>query len=72
MERFQWPLLVTTVIRGGRLWLDYMALSLRLGQTHLLMAGAVITIIPILIVYFPHTETIHSGVLTTGLNNDWL
>jgi ABC-type glycerol-3-phosphate transport system permease component len=36
-------------------------------NTHLLMAGAVITIIPILIVYFLTQKQFTQGIATTGL-----
>ena len=36
-------------------------------ETHLLMAGAVITVIPILILYFMTQRQFTEGIATTGL-----
>jgi ABC-type glycerol-3-phosphate transport system permease component len=36
-------------------------------QTHLLMAGAVITLIPIIILYFLTQKQFTEGIATTGL-----
>jgi ABC-type glycerol-3-phosphate transport system permease component len=36
-------------------------------QTHLLMAGAVISLIPILIIYFLTQKQFTQGIATTGL-----
>ena len=65
---FQWPLLVTTRDTWRPLMVGLHGFVQEAGpQTHLLMAGAVITIIPILIVYFLTQKQFTQGIATTGL-----
>ncbi len=65
---FQWPLLVTTRNTWRPLMVGLYGFIQEAGpQTHLLMAGAVITIIPILIVYFLTQKQFTQGIATTGL-----
>ena len=65
---FQWPLLVTTKNTWRPLMVGLYGFIQEAGpQTHLLMAGAVITIIPILIVYFLTQKQFTQGIATTGL-----
>lgn len=65
---FQWPLLVTTRDTWRPLMVGLHGFVQEAGpQTNLLMAGAVITIIPILIVYFLTQKQFTQGIATTGL-----
>lgn len=65
---FQWPLLVTTKDTWRPLMVGLWSFVNEAGpQTHLLMAGAVITLIPILIVYFITQKQFTQGIATTGL-----
>jgi len=65
---FQWPLLVTTRDTWRPLMVGLYGFITEAGpNTHLLMAGAVITIIPILIVYFLTQKQFTQGIATTGL-----
>lgn len=65
---FQWPLLVTTRDTWRPLMVGLWSFVTEAGpQTHLLMAGAVITLIPILIVYFITQKQFTQGIATTGL-----
>jgi len=65
---FQWPLLVTTRNTWRPLMVGLYGFIQEAGpQTNLLMAGAVITIIPILIVYFLTQKQFTQGIATTGL-----
>ena len=65
---FQWPLLVTTRDTWRPLMVGLYGFVTEAGpNTHLLMAGAVITIIPILIVYFLTQKQFTQGIATTGL-----
>ncbi|MFZ3070727.1 MAG: carbohydrate ABC transporter permease [Anaerolineaceae bacterium] len=65
---FQWPLLVTTKDTWRPLMVGLWSFVTEAGpKTHLLMAGAVITIIPILIVYFLTQKQFTQGIATTGL-----
>lgn len=65
---FQWPLLVTTRDTWRPLMVGLYGFVTEAGpNTHLLMAGAVITIIPILVVYFLTQKQFTQGIATTGL-----
>lgn len=65
---FQWPLLVTTRDTWRPLMVGLYGFVQEAGpNTHWLMAGAVITIIPILIVYFLTQKQFTQGIATTGL-----
>lgn len=65
---FMWPLLVTTRETWRPLMVGLWNFVTEAGpQTHLLMAGAVITIIPILILYFFTQKQFTEGIATTGL-----
>jgi len=65
---FMWPLLVTTKDTWRPLMVGLWNFKSEAGpETHLLMAGAVITIIPILILYFFTQKQFTEGIATTGL-----
>ncbi|MFZ3151325.1 MAG: carbohydrate ABC transporter permease [Anaerolineaceae bacterium] len=65
---FQWPLLVTTRDTWRPLMVGLYGFITEAGpNTHWLMAGAVITIIPILLVYFLAQKQFTQGIATTGL-----
>jgi ABC-type glycerol-3-phosphate transport system permease component len=65
---FLWPLLVTTRDTWRPLMVGLWTYVTEAGpQTHLLMAGAVITVIPILIIYFLTQKQFTEGIATTGL-----
>ena len=65
---FLWPLLVTTKPDWRPLMVGLWTFVTEAGpQTQLLMAGAVITIIPILILYFFTQRQFTEGIATTGL-----
>lgn len=65
---FQWPLLVTTNDKWRPIMVGLWAFVQEAGpQTHLLMAGAVISLIPILIIYFITQKQFTQGIATTGL-----
>jgi ABC-type glycerol-3-phosphate transport system permease component len=65
---FLWPLLVTTKETWRPLMVGLWKFVTEAGpQTHLLMAGAVITIVPILILYFLTQKQFTEGIATTGL-----
>ena len=65
---FLWPLLVTTTATWRPLMVGLWTFVTESGpQTHLLMAGAVITVIPILILYFLTQKQFTEGIATTGL-----
>jgi multiple sugar transport system permease protein len=65
---FLWPLLVTTRDTWRPLMVGLWTYVSEAGpQTHLLMAGAVITVIPILIIYFLTQKQFTEGIATTGL-----
>jgi ABC-type glycerol-3-phosphate transport system permease component len=65
---FLWPLLVTTRDTWRPLMVGLWMLVSEAGpETNLLMAGAVITIIPILILYFFAQKQFTEGIATTGL-----
>ncbi len=65
---FQWPLLVTTRDTWRPVMVGLYGFITEAGpNTHWLMAGAVITIIPILFVYFLTQKHFTQGIATTGL-----
>jgi len=65
---FMWPLLVTTRDVKRPIMVGLWNFVTEAGpQTHLLMAGAVITLIPIVIVYFITQKQFTEGIATTGL-----
>ncbi len=67
-NEFLWPLLVTTTPRWRPLGVGlYTFISEAGPQTHLLMAGAVITILPVLVVYFLTQKQFTEGIATSGL-----
>ncbi|MEW5868049.1 MAG: carbohydrate ABC transporter permease [Chloroflexota bacterium] len=65
---FLWPLLVTTKDTWRPLMVGLWTFVSEAGpETNLLMAGAVITIIPILVLYFLTQKQFTEGIATTGL-----
>jgi ABC-type glycerol-3-phosphate transport system permease component len=65
---FLWPLLVTTKETWRPLMVGLWTFQTEAGpETHLLMAGAVISVIPILILYFLTQKQFTEGIATTGL-----
>lgn len=65
---FLWPLLVTTREVWRPLMVGLYAFETEAGpETQLLMAGSVITIIPILIIYFLTQKQYTEGIATSGL-----
>ena len=63
-----WPLLVTTTDRWRPLMVELWRYSREAGpETHLLMAGSVITIWPILAIYFLTQRQYTEGIALTGL-----
>jgi ABC-type glycerol-3-phosphate transport system permease component len=65
---FLWPLLVTTRDTWRPLMVGLWTYVSEAGpQTHLLMAGAVISVIPILVIYFLTQKQFTEGIATTGL-----
>jgi ABC-type glycerol-3-phosphate transport system permease component len=65
---FTWPLLVTTNDTWRPMMVGLWTFVREAGpQTHLLMAGAVISLIPILIIYFLTQKQFTEGIATTGL-----
>jgi len=65
---FAWPLLVTTKDTWRPLMVGLWTFVTEAGpETHLLMAGAVISLVPVLIVYFITQKQFTQGIATTGL-----
>ncbi len=65
---FLWPLLVTTKETWRPLMVGLWSFVTEAGpETHLLMAGAVITLIPVLVLYFLTQKQFTEGIATTGL-----
>ncbi len=65
---FLWPLLVTTNDRWRPLMVGLWTFVSEAGaETQLLMAGAVIALVPVLILYFLTQEHFTEGIATTGL-----
>ncbi len=65
---FTWPLLVTSRDTWRPLMVGLWTFVTEAGpQTHLLMAGAVISLLPILVVYFITQKQFTEGIATTGL-----
>lgn len=67
-NEFLWPLLVTTTATWRPLGVGlYTFLSEAGPETHLLMAGSVITVIPVLVIYFFTQKQFTEGIATSGL-----
>lgn len=67
-NEFLWPLLVTYSPTWRPLGVGlYTFISEAGPETHLLMAGAVITILPVLVVYFFTQKQFTEGIATSGL-----
>lgn len=65
---FMWPLLVTTRDVKRPIMVGLWTFVTEAGpDTHLLMAGAVIALLPILIIYFITQKQFTQGIATTGL-----
>ncbi len=65
---FLWPLLVTTTATWRPLMIGLWTLQSEAGpDTQLIMAGSVITIIPILLLYFITQKQFTEGIATSGL-----
>jgi ABC-type glycerol-3-phosphate transport system permease component len=65
---FAWPLLVTTKDTWRPIMVGLWTFVSEAGpQTHLLMAGAVISLLPILLMYFITQKQFTEGIATTGL-----
>jgi len=65
---FLWPLLVTTTNRWRPLMVGLYSFVTEAGpETHLLMAGAVITLIPVLILYFLTQKQFTEGIAASGI-----
>lgn len=65
---FLWPLLVTTKETWRPLMVGLWTFVSEAGpETNLLMAGAVITLIPVLVLYFLTQKQFTEGIATTGL-----
>lgn len=67
-NEFLWPILVTTTRTWRPLSVGLFNFIQEAGaQTHLLMAGSVITILPILIIYLLTQRSFTEGIATSGL-----
>lgn len=67
-NEFLWPLLVTTTEQWRPLMVGLWSFSREAGpETQLLMAGSVITIWPILVIYFLTQKQYTEGIALTGL-----
>jgi ABC-type glycerol-3-phosphate transport system permease component len=67
-NEFLWPLLVTTTSTWRPLGVGlYTFLSEAGPETNLLMAGTVITVLPVLVVYFFTQKQFTEGIATSGL-----
>lgn len=65
---FLWPLLVTTTNTWRPLMVGLWTFVTEAGpQTHLWMAGSVITIVPMLVLYFLTQKQFTEGIATSGL-----
>lgn len=65
---FAWPLLVTTRDTWRPIMVGLWTFVSEAGpETHLLMAGAVISLLPILVIYFITQKQFTEGIATTGL-----
>lgn len=65
---FAWPLLVTTRDTWRPIMVGLWTFVTEAGpETHLLMAGAVISLLPILVIYFLTQKQFTEGIATTGL-----
>jgi ABC-type glycerol-3-phosphate transport system permease component len=67
-NEFLWPILVTTDRTWRPLSVGLYNFTQEAGaQTHLLMAGSVITVLPVLLLYFVAQRSFTEGIVTTGL-----
>ena len=67
-NEFVWPLLVTTKAKWRPLGVGLFTFITEAGpETQLLMAGAVITLLPVLLVYFMTQKYFTEGIATSGL-----
>jgi ABC-type glycerol-3-phosphate transport system permease component len=67
-NNFLWPLIVTTNDNWRPLMVGLYNFTQEAGtDTHLLMAGSFITILPMMILYFLTQKTFTEGIATTGL-----
>lgn len=67
-NEFVWPLLVTTRAQWRPLGVGLFTFITEAGpETQLLMAGAVITLLPVLLVYFMTQKYFTEGIATSGL-----
>ncbi|PKN87140.1 MAG: ABC transporter permease [Chloroflexi bacterium HGW-Chloroflexi-8] len=65
---FAWPLLVTTKDTWRPIMVGLWTFVSEAGpETHLLMAGAVISLLPVLVIYFITQKQFTEGIATTGL-----
>lgn len=65
---FQWPLLVTTKDTWRPIMVGLWTFVQEAGpETHLLMAGSVISLLPVLVMYFATQKHFTQGIATTGL-----
>lgn len=67
-NQLQWPLIVTSSEKWRPVTVGLISfISDAAAETHLIMAGSVITMIPILVLYFFTQKTFTEGIATTGL-----
>ena len=67
-NEFLWPILVTTDRTWRPLSVGLYNFTQEAGaQTHLLMAGSVITVLPVLLLYLVTQRYFTAGIVTTGL-----
>ncbi|MBN1919737.1 MAG: carbohydrate ABC transporter permease [Anaerolineae bacterium] len=67
-NQLQWPLIVTSSERWRPVTVGLISfISDAAAETHLIMAGSVITMVPILALYFFTQKTFTEGIATTGL-----
>jgi len=67
-NEFLWPILVTTDRTWRPLSVGLYNFTQEAGaQTHLLMAGSVITVLPVLLLYFVAQRSFTEGIVTSGL-----
>ena len=67
-NQLQWPLIVTSTERWRPVTVGLTSfISEAAAETQLIMAGAVITTIPILVLYFFTQRQFTEGIATTGL-----
>lgn len=67
-NQLQWPLIVTSTQKWRPVTVGLTSfITEAAAETHLIMAGSVITMIPILVLYFFTQKTFTEGIATTGL-----